>query len=97
VVQEALTNTTKHGAPGCDVSVLLDWTPESLRITVADHAGERRRRRRTVIPSTGNGLIGLRERITAVGGQLTTEPCADGFVVAATLPITTTVTESRAA
>lgn len=89
VVQEALTNTTKHGTPGCAVAVVLDWRSDGLRITITDHGGEKRRRRRIVIPSTGNGLIGLRERVTAIGGELSAEPGADGFVVTATLPITT--------
>ncbi|MBT8226901.1 MAG: hypothetical protein HKP61_03285 [Dactylosporangium sp.] len=86
IVQEALTNATKH-APGAPVDVTLHWLPRHLDLRITNgpapglppgHHG----------PGTGNGLIGMRERTLACGGTLTAGAAPDGgFVVHATIPI----------
>lgn len=66
VVQEALTNVVKHAAPDATARVTLDWT-DGLTITVTDDGPHRHT---PVDDPTGVGLIGMRERVEAVGGTL---------------------------
>jgi signal transduction histidine kinase len=83
VVQEALTNAGKH-APGGAVAVTLDYRPDALVVVVVNR---RATRPPAVLPSGGHGLVGLRERVHAVGGELRAEPRLDGgFRVEAVLP-----------
>jgi signal transduction histidine kinase len=83
VVQEALTNAGKH-APGAAVSITLDYLPAELAVVVVN---QRPTRPATAMPSGGHGLVGLRERVRAVGGDLRAEPRLDGgFAVRAVLP-----------
>jgi signal transduction histidine kinase len=84
VVQEALTNAGKH-APGAAVSITLDYLPAQLAVAVVNR---RPTRPPTAMPSGGHGLVGLRERVRAVGGDLRAEPRLDGgFAVEAVLPV----------
>ncbi|MEP7055243.1 MAG: sensor histidine kinase [Actinomycetota bacterium] len=84
IAQEALTNARRH-APGAAVDVELHFTADTLRIRIRDNGPG-------APPSTtlgGHGLLGMRERATAVGGQLLAGPAAGGgFLVEATLPAT---------
>lgn len=80
VVQESLTNARKY-APGAAVDVEVERTPDGLRLRIRDNgpgpAG--------VAP--GLGLLGMRERVTAVGGTLHTGPApSGGFLVEALIP-----------
>ncbi|WP_198167184.1 sensor histidine kinase [Microbispora sp. ATCC PTA-5024] len=66
LVQEALTNAAKH-APGAPVDVHLSFTGDGFAVSVTNDAAAD-----TAAPvSGGNGLAGMRERITAAGGTLT--------------------------
>jgi signal transduction histidine kinase len=82
VVQEALTNAGRH-APGGSVRVKLTYRPTELCVLVVN-------RRATRVPNTvpgGHGLVGLRERTQALGGELRASPRPDGgFAVEAVLP-----------
>jgi len=82
VIQEALTNVTRH-AGTATASVQITYAAENLIVRVADDgAGSRRP------PVPGYGLVGMRERVTALGGQLRAEPgAAGGFTVLAELPL----------
>jgi signal transduction histidine kinase len=83
VVQEALTNAGKH-APGGAISITLDYRPAELAVSVVNR---RPTRAPAAMPSGGHGLVGLRERVRAVGGDLSAEPRLDGgFAVEAVLP-----------
>ncbi|MFG2577193.1 sensor histidine kinase [Streptomyces sp. NPDC048481] len=83
IVQEALTNSHKHAA-ATRAAVLLDHGPRSLRVTVTDDG----RPGAAQGAGTGNGLIGMRERATAVGGTVTAGPLPEGgFRVVADLPL----------
>lgn len=88
IVQEALTNATKH-APGSPVRLRLDRTLQQMGITVGN--GPPRDPAFHHAAGTGNGLIGMRERVRSCGGTIHTGPSADGgFLVTATLPVTAT-------
>lgn len=82
VVQEALTNVTRH-AGEATASVLITYGPRLLTIRVEDDGVGSRRP-----PVPGYGLVGMRERITALGGHLRAEPgTSRGFTVLAELPM----------
>jgi len=83
VVQEALTNATRH-AMGATASVEITYGRGSLTVRVEDDGSGPRRP-----PVPGFGLIGMRERVTALGGRLSAAPGAvRGFAVCAELPAT---------
>ncbi|GAA3219822.1 sensor histidine kinase [Actinocorallia longicatena] len=83
IVQEALTNVTKHAATH-SAHVTLAYSDDLLSITITDDG------QGTSRPGaeSGYGVIGMRERAIAVGGRLTAgaRP-AGGFEVAADLPL----------
>jgi signal transduction histidine kinase len=82
VVQEALTNVTRHaGTATASVSVTYSASAVTIRVD-DDGVGARRP------PVPGYGLVGMRERVSALGGQLRAEPGAsNGFTVQAVLPV----------
>lgn len=81
VVQEALTNARKH-APGSRVTVDLDATSHLLTVLVSTPLGAA-----TAQSSEGGqGLVGMRERVEALGGRLLAGPVGDDYVVEAILP-----------
>ncbi|OEJ42404.1 histidine kinase [Streptomyces agglomeratus] len=85
VVQEALTNVHKHAAGaktwvrlahrGSEVAMQVENGPSDAGTADAG------------LPSGGNGLVGMRERVTALGGVFVSGPTdAGGFRVSAVLP-----------
>ncbi|SFP75617.1 Signal transduction histidine kinase [Amycolatopsis arida] len=83
VVTEAITNAVKH-APGAAVTVRLARSAGGLDLVVRN--GPAAEPPRDVVGG-GNGLVGLAERVTLVGGRFAAEPRADGgFEVTAHLP-----------
>jgi signal transduction histidine kinase len=83
VVQEALTNAGRH-APGARVGVTLDYRPTELAVLVVNRKATRAP---ATVPGRGHGLVGLRERVNALGGRLHAYPRLDGgFGVEAVLP-----------
>jgi signal transduction histidine kinase len=82
VVQEALTNVTRH-AGTANATVEITYGERTLTVRVDDDgAGSRQP------PLPGYGLIGMRERVSALGGRLRAEPGAQrGFTVHAELPV----------
>lgn len=86
ITQEALTNTLRHAGPTAAAQVRIDRQPASLSITITDTGP-------VVAPSwvPGNGIRGIRERVTAVGGTLHIGPDVHGrFTVSACLPLGST-------
>ncbi len=83
IVQESVTNTLRHAAAS-RLWVRLDWQDTALRVEVCDDG-----RGPAASGSGGHGLVGMRERVAAAGGVLSTGPGRDGrgFRVAATLPL----------
>ena len=85
IVSEALSNTARHAGP-TRARVFLRREPGLLRIAVVDDGPATGWKPH---PGAGQGLRGLHERLTALGGTLTAGPCADapGFAIEATLPV----------
>jgi signal transduction histidine kinase len=86
VVQEALTNVIKHAGPGAHATVHLAWQPDQLTVSVTDD-GRGHRVEAADRLSSGHGLVGLTDRVAALGGRLAWAPTTEGgFRVLATLP-----------
>ncbi len=91
IVQESLTNARRH-APGAAVDVEMDFAEDVLHLRIRDNGPGPPPAEPGELPA-GHGLLGMRERATAVGGELTTgEAPGGGFLVRATLPIKAEVT-----
>ncbi|GAA5039064.1 signal transduction histidine kinase [Thermocatellispora tengchongensis] len=83
IVQESLTNIARHAA-AATAWVRIDYRPEALVIRVDDD-GEATP---GTAPVPGVGLLGMRERVTALGGRLRAAPRSEGgFSVLAELPV----------
>ena len=82
IVQEALTNTIKHGGPGASAAVRLHYQDTALEVEVTDDGSG------SGIPArAGHGLIGMRERAAMFGGALSAGPqSSGGFRILARLP-----------
>ncbi len=82
IVQESLTNIARHAA-AATAQVRIDYRPDSLLVRVDDDG--------KAPPTTaepGVGLLGMRERVTALGGSLRAAPRSEGgFTVQAELPV----------
>jgi signal transduction histidine kinase len=85
IVQEALTNVTKH-AGTATARVDLTYAPDRLTLTVTDDG--RHTAPANADESAGHGLTGMRERATAVGGRLSAGRRPEGgYRVTAELPL----------
>ncbi|GAA1824979.1 sensor histidine kinase [Actinomadura chokoriensis] len=84
LVQEALTNVHKH-AGAADTRVALGLLPEAIEVEIVNDPPTARPEHR--LPSGGNGLVGLRERVQALGGSFEAGPCEGGYAVRARLPL----------
>ncbi|WP_329028427.1 sensor histidine kinase [Streptomyces sp. NBC_00690] len=83
IVQESLTNVSRH-ASATTAAVLIDHLPGALAIRVDDNG----KATPDTAPTPGLGLLGMHERVTALGGSLRTEPrSTGGFTVRAELPL----------
>lgn len=82
IIQEALTNVIRH-AHATTATVRVDHHPDALLIAVTDNG--------TATPNgdgTGHGMIGMRERVRAVGGTFKAGPTpTGGFAVTAQLSL----------
>jgi signal transduction histidine kinase len=88
IVQEALTNAVRHAGPG-RARVLVRYGERDLELTVRDEGGGGGAAPAGGPPSrSGQGLVGMRERVSLFGGELHAGPGPDGgFTVAARLPL----------
>jgi signal transduction histidine kinase len=88
IVQEALTNVLRHAGPA-RARVEIEYRPGTVTVKVTDDG-----RGASAAPAPasasaggGHGLLGMRERVSVFGGELTTGPqVGGGFRVTATLP-----------
>ncbi|AWT42774.1 MULTISPECIES: sensor histidine kinase [Streptomyces] len=87
VIQEALTNVRKHAGPEAKAEVSVVRVGPNIEITVLDD-GAGPDDRPPGDEGGGHGLLGMRERVSALGGFLTTGPrFGGGFRVHAILPV----------
>ena len=84
IVQEALTNARRHAGPAT-ATVRVTYGEEDLTVQVDDDGlGPAAR----PAPAAGNGIAGMRERVSALGGELFAGPRpGGGFRVRARLPV----------
>jgi signal transduction histidine kinase len=83
IVQEALTNVLKHAGPTTRAEVRLSMDDRGVAIEVLDDGhGD------TILPGSGQGIVGMHERSQLLGGSLEARPrSSGGFQVVAHLPI----------
>ena len=83
IVQEALTNVLKHAGPSARTKVRLSTHNHEVVIEVRDDGHGA-----TILPGSGHGIVGMRERVQLLGGSLDAGPRpGGGFKVVAHLPI----------
>ncbi|MGW0061291.1 sensor histidine kinase [Streptosporangium sandarakinum] len=83
IVQEALTNVSRH-AGGAAAVVRVGYADEELVVQIDDDGGADP----AAPPVPGTGLLGMRERVAALGGRLRAAPRpGGGFTVRAELPL----------
>ncbi|MFI9206206.1 sensor histidine kinase [Streptomyces sp. NPDC053048] len=90
IVQEALTNTRKHGGPDVGASVRLTYFDDGLGLLVEDdgRGAQHELYESGGADGMGHGLIGMRERVGMVGGTLDAGPRpGGGFRISVLLPI----------
>ncbi|MFG2821001.1 sensor histidine kinase [Kitasatospora sp. NPDC048365] len=83
IVQESLTNVVRHAA-ATTATVRVDHRPGTLVLRIDDDG----RATPDAVPTPGVGLLGMQERVAALGGRLRAEPRhGGGFTVQAELPV----------
>ncbi|MFJ8194888.1 sensor histidine kinase [Streptomyces sp. NPDC096094] len=90
IVQEALTNTRKHGGPDAGASVRLVYFDDGLGLLVEDDGkgAPHELYEEGGLDGQGHGLIGMRERVGMVGGTLDAGPRqGGGFRISVLLPL----------
>ncbi|MFE3518330.1 sensor histidine kinase [Streptomyces sp. NPDC059166] len=90
IVQEALTNTRKHGGPDAGASVRLVYFDDGLGLLVEDdgRGAPHELYEDGGADGAGQGMIGMRERVGMVGGTLDAGPRqGGGFRISALLPL----------
>jgi signal transduction histidine kinase len=84
IVQEALTNAIRHAGPGAMATVRVTVSGDQVEIDVTDSG----RGLGDGAPGAGHGLVGIRERVSSLNGDLCLGPGPNGgFQVHAVLPI----------
>lgn len=86
IAQECLTNAMRHGRPS-DVRLRIERGnagDNAIALTIEDNGGGDPA---SVIASAGHGLLGIRERISALGGHLSIGRAAGGLRIAAIIPL----------
>ncbi|MHA6764376.1 ATP-binding protein [Streptacidiphilus sp. PAMC 29251] len=85
IVQEALTNVIRHSSART-AEADIHYTPHALTLDLRD-PGPLSATGGPRAGGSGSGLTGMRERVAALGGNLTAAPSATGFHVHAELPL----------
>jgi signal transduction histidine kinase len=85
IVQEALTNTLKHAGPGARAQVELRRSASALELAITDDGKGAEGR---AVGAPGHGLVGMRERVNLLGGELRVgRRSGGGFEVRAWFPL----------
>jgi signal transduction histidine kinase len=86
VIQESLTNASKHGILG-QTHLTLSYEPTDFVVTVTNPIRGDAEGNIPTVPGTGYGVIGLHERVEAIGGTVTVGQQDNGtFLVKAHIP-----------
>ncbi|MGH3935107.1 MAG: sensor histidine kinase [Pseudonocardiaceae bacterium] len=91
VLQEALTNAARHGA-AARADAVITYGGDALTVQVHNQTADASS---PGMEGTGNGIAGMRERVTALGGEFSAGVPAGGreFQVRAHFPLTTVSTD----
>jgi signal transduction histidine kinase len=85
IAQEALTNVVRHSGAGT-ATLSVRYRPGTVEIECVDPGGQRPGRVAARAANGGHGIVGMRERVTLFGGELTAGQDGQGFRVLARLP-----------
>jgi signal transduction histidine kinase len=75
LTQEGLTNVARHAGPAAQARLDVVMDNDALRWELTDDGGTGPT---TIVEGTGHGIIGMRERVEVLGGELTAGPAGDG-------------------
>ncbi|MGY4973811.1 sensor histidine kinase [Streptomyces nigrescens] len=93
IVQEGLSNALRH-SPGADARVEISYVLGGLGVRIVNGAPSRLAK---PSPGAGHGVLGMRERVQMLGGEMTADHTEDGgFEVAAFIPVANTTGEKKA-
>lgn len=81
VVQESITNARKYATDG-SASVDIEYADDAVLVEVASSGLVKG----SASTPGGRGIVGMRERVESLGGDLQAEPVGDGFIVRARIP-----------
>lgn len=91
IIQEALTNVQKHAGVGAKAEVSVVRVGPNVEVTILDDGGGEKKEPGHEGDGGGHGLLGMRERVSALNGRCTAGPrYGGGFRVHAILPVTAT-------
>ncbi|SDN34089.1 Signal transduction histidine kinase [Actinomyces ruminicola] len=83
VAREMGANIIRHGDPHASVTMTLSLGPEVIRLVSTNRV----RDTSAHLPRSGTGILGMRERLAAIGGTLTTLSDNGSWMVTATVPV----------
>jgi signal transduction histidine kinase len=81
LIQEAVTNTVKHALAPTRIVARLTRSNDEVIVSITDDGGA------PTGSGTGQGLVGMRERVAVHSGRVQAEPTAAGWQVTAWLPV----------
>jgi signal transduction histidine kinase len=87
LVQEAVTNTVKHAVSPSHIVVRLARSDHEVSVRITDDGSPQPSTAANVAAGTGQGLVGMRERVAVHAGQVETGATPHGWQVAARLPV----------
>ena len=90
ITQEALTNVAKHATGATTVTVVLSRVDGTVRLTVEDNGCgfDTTSEKQAKHSGDGLGLVGMRERLSVIGGELEIESSiGTGTTIFARIPI----------
>jgi signal transduction histidine kinase len=86
VVQEALTNVVRHAGRDAQATIAIAYDPDRVEVRITDSGPPFGQSGPNGTSGSKLGLIGMRERVEGLGGELRTGPRGGGFEVHALLP-----------
>ncbi|MFI1263938.1 sensor histidine kinase [Streptomyces kronopolitis] len=93
IVQEGLSNALRH-SPGADARVEISYVLGGIGLRIVNGRPSRLAK---PSPGAGHGVLGMRERVQMLGGEMTADHTEDGgFEVAAFIPVGSAAGEAAA-